>query len=151
MPDQPFPRRRFQFRLRTLFFAAAIVAVQCAVCLPMLREWQALQTWTDAGGTGSIAPFSVSITTVVPQTRLTRYNRKARRLFGLYDHAAQTRGFLAFLSSAHDRPGEVSTFTQEDRDSNARKKQRAWLRHHASAHHLHEDGVVERAPTRTSV
>jgi hypothetical protein len=40
MPDQPSPRRRFQFRLRTLLLAVAIVAVQCSVCLPMLREWR---------------------------------------------------------------------------------------------------------------
>ena len=33
-------RRRFQFRLRTLFVVVAIVAVQCAVCLPILREWE---------------------------------------------------------------------------------------------------------------
>ena len=33
-------RRRFQFRLRTLIVVMAIVAVQCAVCLPMLREWK---------------------------------------------------------------------------------------------------------------
>ena len=31
-------KRRFQFRLRTLLVVMAIVAVQCAVCLPMLRE-----------------------------------------------------------------------------------------------------------------
>jgi hypothetical protein len=35
------PRRRFQFRLRTLFVIVTIVAIQCEVCLPMLREWQA--------------------------------------------------------------------------------------------------------------
>jgi hypothetical protein len=51
-------RRRFQFRLRTLFLAATIVAVQCAVCLSMLKEWQELPPpWTDLGGTGTIAPF----------------------------------------------------------------------------------------------
>jgi hypothetical protein len=33
-------RRRFQFRLRTLFVVATVVAVQCATCLPMFREWQ---------------------------------------------------------------------------------------------------------------
>jgi hypothetical protein len=31
---------RFQFRLRTLFVIVTFVAVQCAVCLPALREWQ---------------------------------------------------------------------------------------------------------------
>jgi hypothetical protein len=33
-------RRWFQFSLRTLFVVTAVVAVQCAVCLPMLREWK---------------------------------------------------------------------------------------------------------------
>jgi hypothetical protein len=40
MPTQPSPRRRFQFCLRTLFVAVTIVAVQRAVCLPALKEWQ---------------------------------------------------------------------------------------------------------------
>jgi hypothetical protein len=52
---------RFQFRLRTLFVAVAIVAVQCAACLPMLREWQKQKEWKDADGTGSIAPFETKI------------------------------------------------------------------------------------------
>jgi hypothetical protein len=39
--DSPQHKRgRFQFSLRTLFVVATIIAVQCAVCLPMLREWQ---------------------------------------------------------------------------------------------------------------
>ena len=37
---KPSARRRFQFRLRTLFVVVTIVAVQCAVCLPAYREWQ---------------------------------------------------------------------------------------------------------------
>jgi len=64
MADQPSSRRRFQFRLRTLILFTAIVAVQCAVCLPALKEWQAkkdIPKWTDAGGTGSIAPFQTNI------------------------------------------------------------------------------------------
>lgn len=36
-------RRRFQFHVRTLFVVATVVAVQCATCLPMLREWQERQ------------------------------------------------------------------------------------------------------------
>ena len=40
MADQLPPRRRFQFRLRTLLLLVSIVAVQCAVYLPALREWQ---------------------------------------------------------------------------------------------------------------
>jgi hypothetical protein len=41
MEGSPSPRRRFQFRLRMLFIAMTILAVQCAVCLPMLKEWKA--------------------------------------------------------------------------------------------------------------
>ena len=33
-------RRWFQFSLRTLMLAVTIIAVQCGVCVPMLREWQ---------------------------------------------------------------------------------------------------------------
>jgi hypothetical protein len=40
MPDQPSRHRRFQFRLWTLFVVTTIAAVQCAVCLPPLRDWQ---------------------------------------------------------------------------------------------------------------
>jgi Tfp pilus assembly major pilin PilA len=36
-------RRWFQFSLRTLMIVVAIVAVQCAVCLPMLKKWQTQQ------------------------------------------------------------------------------------------------------------
>jgi hypothetical protein len=36
-------RRWFQFRLRTLFVAMTILAVQCAVCFPALKEWQEQQ------------------------------------------------------------------------------------------------------------
>jgi hypothetical protein len=64
MAAQPTPRLRFQFRLRTLILFTAIVAVQCAVCLPALKEWQAqkdLPKWTDAGGTGTIGPFQTTI------------------------------------------------------------------------------------------
>jgi hypothetical protein len=64
MAAQPTPRRRFQFRLRTLMLLAAILAVQCAVCLPALREWQAqkeVSKWTDQGGTGTIIPFQTTI------------------------------------------------------------------------------------------
>jgi Tfp pilus assembly protein PilP len=32
-------RRWFQFRLQTVFAAMTIAAVQCAVCLPALRDW----------------------------------------------------------------------------------------------------------------
>ena len=47
MADQPSRRRRFQFRLRTLFVIVTILAVECAVCLPMLREWEANRNLTD--------------------------------------------------------------------------------------------------------
>jgi Tfp pilus assembly protein FimT len=36
-------RRWFQFSLWTLTIAVAIVSVGCAICLPMLREWQQRQ------------------------------------------------------------------------------------------------------------
>jgi hypothetical protein len=39
--DPPKRKRRwFQFSLRTVIVVVTIVSVQCAVCLPMLREWQ---------------------------------------------------------------------------------------------------------------
>jgi hypothetical protein len=31
---------RFQFRLRTLFAITTIVSVQCAVCFPILKDWE---------------------------------------------------------------------------------------------------------------
>ena len=37
-------RRWIQFSLRTIFVITTIVAVQCAVCLPMLRERQKKST-----------------------------------------------------------------------------------------------------------
>jgi hypothetical protein len=43
--DPPKRKRRwFQFSLRTLLVITTIVAVQCAVCLPILREWQKTST-----------------------------------------------------------------------------------------------------------
>jgi hypothetical protein len=66
MADQPPPRRRFQFSLRTLMLVVVIAAVICAVCLPALKEWQAIrererQDWRDTGVTGSIEPFKTDI------------------------------------------------------------------------------------------
>jgi hypothetical protein len=40
MAAQLSPRPRFQFRLRTLLLIVLIATVECAVCLPMLKEWQ---------------------------------------------------------------------------------------------------------------
>jgi hypothetical protein len=41
---KPKPRKRkrrwFQFSLRSVLILVTIVSVQCAVCLPMVREWQ---------------------------------------------------------------------------------------------------------------
>ena len=48
MSDQP-SSRRFQFRLRTLIVVMAIVAVQCADGLPMLREWQRYANQSNLG------------------------------------------------------------------------------------------------------
>jgi hypothetical protein len=40
--DPPKRKRRwFQFSLRTLFVIVTILAVDCSVCLPILRDWQA--------------------------------------------------------------------------------------------------------------
>jgi hypothetical protein len=42
--DPPKRKRRwFQFSLRTLVIGVTIVAVQCAVCVPMVEEWQESQ------------------------------------------------------------------------------------------------------------
>jgi hypothetical protein len=43
MPFLSVTRAHFQIHLRTLFLIVTIVSVQCAVCLPALREWQSLQ------------------------------------------------------------------------------------------------------------
>jgi hypothetical protein len=60
MPEQPSPRRRFQFRLRTLLLVVAIAAVICAACLPMIREWlkpaPTVKPWMDdPSATGTTA------------------------------------------------------------------------------------------------
>jgi hypothetical protein len=43
-PTKPAPPKRkhhwFQFSLRSLFVAMTILAVQCAVCFPMLRAYE---------------------------------------------------------------------------------------------------------------
>ena len=60
--DPPKRKRRwYQFSLRTLMIIVTIAAVESAVCLPMVREWQERIEWTDAGGTGSIGPFTFTI------------------------------------------------------------------------------------------
>jgi hypothetical protein len=42
MAAEPKRKRRWSwFRLRTLLLIVAIVAVECAICLPPLRKWQA--------------------------------------------------------------------------------------------------------------
>ncbi len=62
------PPRRFQFRLRSLLLIVAIVAVQCAVCLPALKERQKRNRGTIQwrGGPGSSTSFrsvsAISIT-----------------------------------------------------------------------------------------
>jgi hypothetical protein len=45
--SQERKRRRLQFSLRTLFVVVTILAVECAVCLPMLREWEANRKWQE--------------------------------------------------------------------------------------------------------
>jgi hypothetical protein len=47
--DPPKRKRRwFQFSLRTLMIVVTSVSVECAVCLPMLREWEANRQLDDA-------------------------------------------------------------------------------------------------------
>jgi len=41
--------RWFQYRLRTIFTVVTIVAVQCAVCFPMLREWECAKKLRQIG------------------------------------------------------------------------------------------------------
>jgi hypothetical protein len=81
-PPPKCNRRLAQFRLRTLMLLTAIVAVQCAVCLPALKEWQAQNEtpkWTDLGGTGSI----VGIPTNCTFGRIIRIRRHDGRILRL--------------------------------------------------------------------
>ncbi len=53
MPDQPSPRRRFQFRLRTLMIVVAVVAIPCAYVgwqAKIVRERRALLDSIKAAG-----------------------------------------------------------------------------------------------------
>jgi hypothetical protein len=79
---------RFQFRLRTLLLLVTILAVQCAVCLPMLREWRKQNEWRDAGGTGSIAPFETNIACYFDRLVRRHDGRMIRRIH----HATVDRG-----------------------------------------------------------
>jgi hypothetical protein len=52
MPDQPSPRRRFQFRLRTLLILVTALALPCAVVgweLNFIRQRQAALVWLKEG------------------------------------------------------------------------------------------------------
>jgi hypothetical protein len=71
---------RFQFRLRTLLLLVTIVAAQCFVCLPMLREWRKQNEWRDVGGTGSIAPFKTTIVCYFDRLVRRRDGRMVRRI-----------------------------------------------------------------------
>jgi hypothetical protein len=42
MDDQPAPRRRFQFRLRTLLIVVTLLAAQCAFVTWVIRDRQRL-------------------------------------------------------------------------------------------------------------
>jgi outer membrane protein assembly factor BamE (lipoprotein component of BamABCDE complex) len=46
MPDQPSPRRRFQFRLRTLFVVFTVAAIVCAILsrIPNEISWKQVQS-----------------------------------------------------------------------------------------------------------
>jgi hypothetical protein len=55
MADQPSPRRRFQFRLRTLMILVALMAVPCAYVgwqAKIVRERRALLDQIEAAGGG---------------------------------------------------------------------------------------------------
>lgn len=54
-------RPRLQFRLRTLFVITTIVAIQCAVCLPMWREWKQQQDKRDRDFDELIKLITISI------------------------------------------------------------------------------------------
>jgi hypothetical protein len=83
-------RRWFQFSLRTLLLVVVtIAAVQCAVCLPMLREWQERVEWRDAGGTGSIGPFAFTIHCGVG--RVVRRQPRASRRFAPVRHVGESK------------------------------------------------------------
>jgi hypothetical protein len=41
--------RWFQYRLRSLLIVMTIVAVQCAVCFPMLRAWESAKKFRQIG------------------------------------------------------------------------------------------------------
>jgi hypothetical protein len=55
MADQPFPRRRFQFRLRTLMIAVTLLCAACAIVGPKL-VWirQRHEMIQPAGGVGFV-------------------------------------------------------------------------------------------------
>jgi hypothetical protein len=59
--DQPSPRCRFQFRLRTLLIGVMIFSVQCGVCLPMLREWQEQERIREERQRQDVFSFFVSL------------------------------------------------------------------------------------------
>ncbi|HEV2972414.1 MAG TPA: hypothetical protein VGY55_20750 [Pirellulales bacterium] len=51
----------FRFSLRMLFAVVTIVAVQCGVCLPMLREWQEQERIRQERDREEIFSFLVSL------------------------------------------------------------------------------------------
>jgi Tfp pilus assembly protein FimT len=73
--DPPKRKRRwFQYSLRSLLIVVAIAAVQCAVCLPLLREWQQRrQQQAD-----SEELIKLITDTVVPSTGLLTVNETSR-------------------------------------------------------------------------
>jgi hypothetical protein len=66
MPDQPSPRRRFQFRLRTLMIAVTLLAVPCAYLgwqkKIVLERKEMLAQITASGGTVMLVPSTPGVT-----------------------------------------------------------------------------------------
>jgi hypothetical protein len=74
MADTPAtPCRRFQFRLRTLLLIVAIVAVQCAACLPMLKTWQTQQKIRQIGAALHFWPHKLYWTHASPNPHPENY------------------------------------------------------------------------------
>ena len=70
METDQLKRRWFQFSLRTLFAVAPIVAVQCAVCLPALKECQQQKQSDDLFRSMEILPKYQTVTIRYPNLKL---------------------------------------------------------------------------------
>ncbi len=88
-PGMTLPR--FQFRLRTLLLIVAIVAIQCAVCLPSLKEWQKRRDLDEArreaveelqgcrdGSSSHVERLAITKDNLCPQVSGPRHARQER-------------------------------------------------------------------------